>query len=141
MRIEIPIEVLELEHESYHILVSCKIEEKQALFVIDTGASKTVLDSSFKDIKIESISSSRESETAGIGGNTFDVELVRIEKFSINEFYLENLNVALIDLSGVNEMYNKYCNISISGLLGSDFLLKHEACIDYSKRVMILENK
>lgn len=141
MRVEIPIEVLELEQESYHIIVSCKINQHHALFVIDTGASKTVLDTGFENIKTESISPSIESETAGIGGNKFDVELVRIDNFSIDEFFIGSLNVALIDLSGVNEMYNKHCNISISGLLGSDFLLKHKACIDYSKRLMVLENK
>lgn len=141
MRVEIPIEILELEADSYHILVYCEIDKTKALFVIDTGASKTVLDSNFENINIQSVLSSSESETAGIGGNAFDVELVQISDFSINEFYLETLNVALIDLSGVNKMYNKHCDISISGLLGSDFLLKNNACIDYFKKVLILENK
>ena len=61
----------------------------------------------------------------------------------MNTFYLgrlkvENLKVALIDLSHINQLYYKATNLEICGLIGGDFLLKHKAVIDYKKKVLQL---
>ncbi len=45
--IKIPIELVTLEDDSYHLLVACQINGATGFLVVDTGASKTVLDSNF----------------------------------------------------------------------------------------------
>jgi hypothetical protein len=52
---------------------------------------------------------------------------------------MKDLQCALIDLSGINEMYQQHCNRKICGLLGSDFLLKYKAVINYERRILSLE--
>ena len=46
--ISIPIEIIELETQSYHLIVKCTLNgEQSGDMVIDTGASKTVFDRDF----------------------------------------------------------------------------------------------
>ena len=75
---------------------------------------------------------------AGLGGEDIDSDLVEIESLSFGNFISEALNVVLIDLNHINNMYEKYCQRQICGLLGSDFLLNHHAIIDYQKSLLIL---
>ena len=43
MEIKIPIEIVELEDNSFHIIVSLQIGSIEGDFIIDTGASVTVM--------------------------------------------------------------------------------------------------
>ena len=42
--IEIPIQLLDIEGEGFHIMVKGMIHGKEASFLIDTGASRSVFD-------------------------------------------------------------------------------------------------
>ena len=44
MEIKIPIEVVELEDNSFHIIATLQIGSIEGDFIIDTGASVTVID-------------------------------------------------------------------------------------------------
>lgn len=44
MKLKIPIKIIELEPESFHLFIECKINRKLANILVDTGASKTVFD-------------------------------------------------------------------------------------------------
>ncbi len=137
--IEIPIEVVELEENSFHLLIECKINSDQkGEMVIDTGASKTVLDNNFVDDyqKIEKEES--EVKSRGLGAGSIETEMAKIDRFKVGTLCINQFSCALIDLSGINEMYRQYCNREICGLLGSDFLLKYNGIIDYSRRVLQL---
>jgi len=140
--ISIPIEIVELENESFHLLISCTLNGEQCGdMVIDTGASKTVFDRNFvlnyqhKDVDEEDL------QSCGLGGEDIDSDLVEIKSLGFGDFQSETLNVVLIDLSNINKMYQKYCQRQICGLLGSDFLLNHQAVIDYQKSQLILSKK
>lgn len=137
--IQVPIEIIELETQSFHLLVKCTINgEQNGEMVIDTGASKTVFDNNFvlnyqqKDIDKDDL------QSCGLGGESIVSDLVEITSLSLGEFTSENLNVVLIDLNHINKMYEKHCQRQICGLLGSDFLLNHHAVIDYQKSQLIL---
>lgn len=41
---EIPFDVLPIDNDGYHIMIKGKINDKDANFIIDTGASQTVFD-------------------------------------------------------------------------------------------------
>lgn len=137
--IEIPIEIVELEDNSFHLLIECKINSHlTGEMVIDTGASKTVLDKNFVDDYQKSDQPESEIKSRGLGQGSIDTELAKINSFQIGELRIESFSCAMIDLSGINEMYLQYCNREICGLLGSDFLLKHKGIIDYGKRILKL---
>ncbi|MFA8436269.1 MAG: retropepsin-like aspartic protease [Marinifilaceae bacterium] len=141
MLIEVPFEVVELEKNSYHLFVKCKLNgEQYGDLVIDTGASKTVLDRNFVD-QYRSMEKEEESvQSSGLGGGKIDTEMVEVSSLQIGDLEVFTIRLALIDLSEINQMYEKYCNRKISGLLGSDFLLQHQACIDYHRKRLVFRN-
>ncbi|WP_372751767.1 retropepsin-like aspartic protease [Labilibaculum sp.] len=140
MKIEIPIEIIELENESYHLLVSCKVNQSHfGDLVIDTGASKTVLDRNFVPAYELLGEQTSEMQSRGLGEGSLNTEMVKIDSFQLGGLQLRDFHCALIDLSGINEMYKEHCQREICGLLGSDFLVKHQAIINYKSEILQLE--
>ena len=137
---KVPIEVIELENNSYHLLVACEVNTSQkGMLVIDTGASKTVLDKNFVDEYQLTEHDDEETKSRGLGEGSILTEMVKINCFELGDLKVNEFSCALIDLSGINEMYEQYCQRRICGLLGSDFLLKYQAVIDYKNCVLDLE--
>lgn len=138
--VRIPIEIIELESQSFHLLVKCTLNGVQnGEMVIDTGASKTVFDQSFVLDYQDKSQDENNLQSCGLGGSQIESSLVEIKSLALGEFIAEELNVVLIDLSQINTMYEKYCQREICGLLGSDFLLRHQAIIDYEEGCLYLK--
>lgn len=137
-RIELPVELLELEPNSYHLLVAVLINGISGDFIIDTGASVTVTDSTLFP-GITPIEHNMELQSGSINGEISQVQLIPVEKFEIGPYPLNETQIAAIDLGYVNEMYGKHLNRKITGLLGSDFCVRYNAIIDYRKQTLSLK--
>ncbi|HAZ01981.1 MAG: hypothetical protein A2W95_03935 [Bacteroidetes bacterium GWA2_40_14] len=142
MKTHIPIEVIKLEDASYHIMVKARFGKKvQGNLIIDTGASKTVFDQSLGTklkVKMEEVPDQDSSGINAIIPHAFQGE---IERFQIGELKLKNIISVFLDLSHINQLYEKYTNTQITGLLGSDFLVSHKAVIDYTHKKLTLSYK
>ncbi len=139
MRIKIPIKIIELEPDNYHIIISGEFADgKKGNWVIDTGASKTVFDKNLAQYYSELHGESDQIHTAGIGDEPQDISLGLLNAFQIGKLKVEKLKVALLDLSHINNLYSKCSEIKICGLFGSDFLLNYNAVIDYKKQLLFL---
>ncbi|WP_461630957.1 aspartyl protease family protein [Labilibaculum euxinus] len=139
MKIEIPIEIIELETESFHLLIRCKVNSShEGDLVIDTGASKTVLDRNFVPAYTLSEYQTSEIKSRGLGEGSLNTEMVKIDSFQLGDLLVNDFHCAIIDLAGINEMYMEHCQREICGLLGSDFLLKYGAIIDYGRKILEL---
>ena len=135
----VPIEIIELENQSYHLIIECTLNGEQVGdMVIDTGASRTVFDRNFVRTYQHQNEDNDEMQSCGLGGEDINSDLVEISSLSFGNFTSETLQVVLIDLNHINKMYEKHCQRQICGLLGSDFLLNHDAIIDYQKKLLIL---
>lgn len=133
---KIPLEILTLEDGSYHLLINIVINDNlRGKMVVDTGASKTVIDTAL-DLPIDE--NSDIPYTSGIGGQV-TVNFTKVAKLALGNFIAEELYLAMIDLASVNEAYEQVSQHRIVGLLGSDLLLKHNAIIDYKKQCLFLE--
>ena len=71
--IEVPVQLLDIEGDGFHIMVQGKIHGKEAHFLIDTGASRSVFDPNtianfIDDIQFEK----KEGMTAGVGSSDLD---------------------------------------------------------------------
>ena len=130
---KIPIELIELEHHNYHLLVEAKFEDgEKGYWIIDTGASKTVFDKSLDQYyKIIEADFDEEYQSAGISEGMVETSVGEIRFLAFGDLKLKDQKVALINLDHVNEIYKKYKDIHICGLLGSDLLKKHQCVIDY----------
>lgn len=139
MRIKIPIELIELELDNFHIVITSEFSDKESgNWVIDTGASKTVFDKNLIKYYSELEGESDEIHTAGISDQPQEISLAIIKPIQFGKFKIPNLKVALLDLSHINKLYSKATNLKICGLIGSDFLMKNGAVIDYKKRILFL---
>ena len=126
----VPIEIVTLEDNSYHVLVNVEIDGVSGAMIIDTGASVSVIDRSvIDDIESKKIDLPLQSRT--INGSIEDIVIVKMADSRIGSEFVGPLRMAAIDLQSVNEMYRRQLNRSIVGLLGSDFLYKNSAIIDY----------
>jgi hypothetical protein len=138
----IPLKLLDIAGEGFHLLLKLYINKKVANVILDTGASKTVFDKT----RIEKYVASKtfvdhESLSSGLGTSSMTSQLTVIKKLRIGEAEIDNYKTVLLDLSHVNESYLHVGLKPIDGVLGSDILLKFNAVIDYEKKVLKLKIK
>ncbi len=140
MKYIIPLELVELEEGNYHLAVKSVFEDGTGLtWVIDTGASKTVFDRTLSSFYIPvPEEAGTKVRSAGIGTGQPETSLGRLRYFSLAEFPIPSLDVALIDLSHINDLYLHAAARTICGLIGSDLLVKYKAVIDYSRLKLTL---
>jgi hypothetical protein len=136
--IEIPLQIIELEKENYHLLIEGEFQdETPSCWIIDTGASKSVLDISLKTY-YEILDSDNEDDyhSAGINQGMMETSVGKMFFLKLGELEISDQKVALIDLSHVNEIYGKYSSCRIAGLLGGDILMQYKCCIDYESKTI-----
>lgn len=132
---EIAIEVVELQPTSYHLFVKVKVNNKVARMLVDTGASKTVLDKNFvvEKFKNSAISSS-DNPTSSLHATVQNSESLVVKKMQLGDTILQNYFTTILDLTHVNQTYKSVHCKPIQGILGSDILLEKKAVIDYGKK-------
>ena len=141
MRTIIPINLIELEPDNFHIIISSFFPDGQTQnWVIDTGASKTVFDKRLEEYYSVLEGESDEIHTAGNSEQPQEISMALLAQLQIGKLKIENFKVALLDLSHINELYSKSTNHKICGLIGGDFLMKYKAVIDYKKKKLVLSN-
>lgn len=142
MKIKIPLQIVELEDENYHLVIQSVFDDKSTGFwVVDTGASKTVFDKRMKNMYVLEEDSSEQLHTAGIGEKPIETTVAVMKPFLFGKLKVENQKVALLDLTHINKLYSKATSLQICGLLGGDFLMKHQAVVDYRKKVLVLNTR
>ena len=141
MKTVLPIDIVTLgEDNSYHLFVSGTINDKKYDLLIDTGASHTIFDATLIPEAPVDDTAHQEIQSAGIHAAELKSSIGHIKKFKLGDLKRVNWTVVLIDLSHVNELYRKFSDKRVAGLIGGDFLLKHKAIIDYKKRELVLRN-
>jgi hypothetical protein len=136
--IEIPLQIIELENNNYHILIEGSFDDgTSACWIIDTGASKSVLNSNLSQF-YELIESDNDEDyqSAGINQGMMETSVGKIPNLHFGNLVIANQKVALIDLNHVNEIYEKYTSYKIAGLLGGDILMQYKCTIDYERKII-----
>jgi predicted aspartyl protease len=136
----IPFEIIHLNDQGYHLKIKARINGTEASFILDTGASQTAFDLHFVKLIIpENKIEVTEQVSSGLGTNNMLSYEVLIDSFQIGEHKFENYSVAVLDLSHVNNTYQKLGIDDIHGILGNDILYKFKALIDYKNLQLWLE--
>lgn len=139
MIIKIPIRLLNIEGDGFHLQVKIRINGKAANAIIDTGASKTVFDKGRIDqfLKKEKITENDRMST-GLGTASMQSHVVRLNKFSIGKLEVIDYDGVVLDLSHVNQTYIMLGLKPIDAVVGSDLMEKFKAVIDYGKKILVL---
>ncbi len=132
--VEIPIKLLDIEGDGYHLMIRGKINGKDAHFLIDTGASRSVFDpvtitSFIDDPQFEK----KEGITAGVGSSDLESATFNIETLSLGDLVIHNYEGVAIDMENIHETYEKIHLPKIHGIIGGDILVKYKAIINYKQ--------
>ena len=141
--IEIPINIINIEGDGFHIVTEGLINGKSARFVVDTGASRTVFD---KDRILNYINnpefSEKEGISAGIGGTDISSFIFDIDELCFGDLMIQNYQAVAMDLSNINTSYEMIKLPPIDGVFGGDLLKKHNAVINYRlKKIRLFPTK
>ncbi len=136
---EIPISLVEIEENNFHLFVSITFNnDETGEIIIDTGASKTVFDANRLEKYSEKIELDEDIKSSGINANLTDAQLVTVNEIKIGDLVIKNFKAVLFNLDHINSLYADINNKQVWGLLGGDFLNKYKAKIDYEKKLLIL---
>ena len=134
------IKIESLEGGGKHIFVPCIIEGIHVIMLIDTGCSNTVFDRSsklFSDIRMHDIKGT--NKNFSLNASIDDVKVGKIKDFAIGKFTTDLNRAVFISLDHINTLYKAMIGCSITGIIGSDFLKKYKAVIDFGAGKMTLK--
>ena len=125
--------ITEMLGGGFHPFVNVTIEGKKCRFLIDTGASKSVIDKHFYEAKLGRKMKVLKQETTGLHSTVMESYVGTLKKLAIGKLVIPAYTVAGVDLMHVNTTYQKMKLKKIQGILGSDLLKKHNMVIYYGQ--------
>ncbi|MCF0207232.1 MAG: aspartyl protease family protein [Bacteroidales bacterium] len=123
-----------LEGGGKHIFLRCRLNGADSMMLVDTGSSNTIFDSSspcFADLKFKEI---EQKESYSVNASIEGVKYGKIDCLSIGDFSTPINKAFFMSLDQVNQLYEKTLGFRIIGIIGSDFLKKHKAIIDFEDK-------
>ncbi len=138
----IPLSIEELDKSGYHVFLNAKVNGKRCRFLLDTGASKTVIDKNWfeKHVDKKKLKTVKQ-ETSGLHSTVHESYFGKIDLLEFGKASVKKITLAAIDLKHVNATYAKVKKQKIHGILGSELLLQLNAIIDYKTSKMALSVK
>ncbi len=141
-KIEIKLKILPIEEDGYHIFMPLRINGKKANFLVDTGASRSVVDRDRihnffgkGEVSMEKI----EKLSTGLGTNTMESNTVVLHTFSFGRKVFKEYQAVALDLSHVNQSYDMLGLKPIDGVLGGDLLARLKAQINYEGKKLVIK--
>lgn len=135
----IPFKLVELEPESYHILVDATIKGEPVKLILDSGASRSVLDQIYDSgERIEGIS---DTVAVGFMSENVKIELAAIPSLLVAGVKFADFPIALADLSSLRELYKNITGLSVAGMLGCDFLVQNVSSINFRTKKIFIKPK
>jgi hypothetical protein len=138
-RFSIPLQIIDLHDDGYHPLVEVVIFNKPFILVLDTGASKTAFDETQLMLANNAMSLAiSEHLSTGLGTNTMASSTASIHDMQIGNLKIAGFEVAVLDLSTINNAYRQLGHPEVLGVLGGDILMKYKAVINYGKQALVM---
>ena len=139
--VTVRLEIRKVVPKGYFIIVNGRINGRPVRLILDTGASHCFIDTELirqlEDAKIKP--TNKNEIKIGIGGNDIESDITRINELKLGRAQFPAMEVHTLDLSNVNESYRAAGYKPIQGILGCDFLYRHNAVIDMQKRQLTLD--
>jgi len=124
-------EDIPIRFEDNHIYIPVIADCKERYWILDTGASVSVIDAGFA----ESLGLELQGEMKGKGaGGPVDVKFTALPGFDLKGIHFGEQKLAAIDLAELN----KLLGLEIVGILGYDFLSRFVTKIDFAKERLSL---
>jgi len=135
----VPLQIIDLQSDGFHPLVSVILFAKPFILVLDTGASKTAFDQQMLlQANGQAVVTLSDRLSTGLGTNSMASSTAIIHDLDIGGLLVDAFEVAVLDLSTINIAYAELGHPQVLGVLGGDILMKYKAVINYGKLRMIL---
>ncbi len=122
-----------------HFKLNIKVNGKAGNFILDTGASHTVIDEAASGKFLLKFSNRASKDAGGLGNSALKTRKSTGNMIDLKGFQIKKAVLIAIDLSHVNNTLKKNGSAIIDGVIGSDILKKHKALIDYSEKALYLK--
>jgi len=137
---KIPLQLINLQGDGFHLSLKAKINHQTILMILDTGASRTVFDINRIDKYIDNPSFQINDQlSTGLGTNSMESNILQIDSFILGELQLKKYETVAIDMGHINQTYQFLEMPLIDGVLGGDILMDFKAKIDYKSMILSLK--
>ncbi len=138
---KIPIEIIPIENEGFHLMINGVINGQKANLLIDTGASRSVFD--IEKIKKyigedQILFEKNEKLSTGLGTNTMESQSVIINELKLGDLIISNYQAVVLEMSHINQSYAKLNLPGIDGVMGGDLFYQYKVVIDYKRKSLKL---
>src|SRR5687767_4464453 len=97
IHISLPLEVVGIQEDGFHLFVDVKVNNKMVRMLLDTGASRTVFDISLlRKIHSEIILEENEDKATGLGSREVESFIAFIEKLEMGEIEVHNYQTGVL---------------------------------------------
>jgi len=114
-----------------HFQLRANINGKTGKFILDTGASATVVNNSAAGKFLLKLQNKKSKNAGGLGESEMAVRQSANNRVTLGNFKAEKQKVCVLDLSHVNKSLVNNGAGKIDGVIGADILKKYNAIIDY----------
>lgn len=113
-----------------HLFLTAVVDCHQGLWVLDTGASMSVVDAAFADELGLELSG---SVTGAGAGNAVEVSFATLPPYNVGGIEFASQKVGVIDIAG---LFRRTSDMDIVGILGYDFLSRFVTRVDYAHELL-----
>ncbi|HET6721691.1 MAG TPA: aspartyl protease family protein [Chitinophagaceae bacterium] len=122
------------------LLINAKINDVDGVYILDSGAGQTVVDTKQLDtLKLKLNHDETALTGGGVGAHSIENVPSYNNKIEINDFKMDNLIVAVMSLETAWESLARVgAHDELFGIIGVDILKKGNAIIDFSTMTLYL---
>lgn len=129
--------VIDFADDGYHWLVKFTVNNADYWLVVDTGATRTVIDqSALGDVEVRN---HPQGLVIGFGSQTNSIDTATLSSVWIGGIEFTNFEVAVADLSNLIELYSQMADVKLAGILGCDFLMRNATSISIHRKRIYLK--
>ncbi len=134
----IKFKVIDFAADGYHWVVESMINNQKYWLVVDTGATRTVINQSvIGDVEIHN---HPQGLAIGFESQTTNVNTAILKQIQIGGINFFDYEVAVADLSNLIELYSDMANVTLGGILGCDFLMRNVTSINIQRKRIYIKN-
>ncbi len=122
--------VVPFEFIESHLFLTAVVDCGEGLWVLDTGASMSVIDDGFADELGLTLSG---SVTGAGAGNAVEVSFATFPPYSVGDIEFTEQKVGVIDIAS---LFRRTSDLEIVGILGYDFLSRFVTRVDYANETL-----
>ncbi|WP_245584812.1 retropepsin-like aspartic protease [Pedobacter glucosidilyticus] len=136
----IPLELINLQGDGFHLLVEVVVYGQNFQAVLDTGASKSAFDKEIiESLAFNDIIHLPNQHAVGLGTTTMERYVANFSELKIGDFLIKNYEAPVFDLSAVKYAYEQLNLPPVIGVIGGDILMDYQAKIDYESLTLVLK--